>query len=224
MITNRPEFSLIHLSDGELLSSLGNVLAPHRRATAQLIAHLAEMDARKLYLSEATSSLFVYCVQRLGFGEDEACRRIDAARLAQRFPIIYGMLESGEVSLSVLGRLKPFIDVDNAEELLALVRGKSVREAERLLAGRFPKPDVPDRIRKLPDTRSSNPRVSEPKQTETCSELVFENDAEASVRTGDALASPQIAGNEQDSTQVELGGWRIAVRWQLGSSSELRVE
>jgi len=40
-----------------------------RHATAQLIAFLAEMDARRLYLAEGCSSLFTYCTQVLHLSE-----------------------------------------------------------------------------------------------------------------------------------------------------------
>ncbi len=143
--------SLGKLTDGALLSELHRVIRAHRGLTAELVAHLAEMEARKLHLREACSSLFAYCTERLGFSEDEACRRIEAARLARRFPCIYDRLERGRVSLSVLGRLKSVLTEENAQELLDAVSGKSVREAERVLAARFPKPDVADSIRKLPD-------------------------------------------------------------------------
>ncbi len=143
--------SLGKLTDGALLSELHRVTRAHRGLTAELVAHLAEMEARKLHLREACSSLFAYCTERLGFSEDEACRRIEAARLARRFPCIYDRLETGRVSLSVLGRLKSVLTEENAQELLDAVSGKSVRDAERVLAARFPKPDVADSIRKLPD-------------------------------------------------------------------------
>ncbi len=143
--------SLGKLTDGALLAELHRVTRAHRGLTAELVAHLAEMEARKLHLREACSSLFAYCTERLGFSEDEACRRIEAARLARRFPCIYDRLEKGRVSLSVLGRLKSVLTEENAQELLDAVSGKSVRETERVLAARFPKPDVADSIRKLPD-------------------------------------------------------------------------
>ncbi len=142
--------SLGKLTDGALLSELHRVTRAHRGLTAELVAHLAEMEARKLHLREACSSLFAYCTERLGFSEDEACRRIEAARLARRFPCIYDRLDNGRVSLSVLGRLKSVLTEENAQELLGAVSGKSVRETERVLAARFPKPDVADSIRKLP--------------------------------------------------------------------------
>jgi hypothetical protein len=73
-----------------------------RKATAQLVAHLSELDARKLYLGAGFPSLFTYCCEILRLSEAEAYNRIEAARAAQR------------------------------------------------LAGRFPRPDIPSSLRKLP--------------------------------------------------------------------------
>lgn len=241
MITNRPGFSLDHLSNDELLASLGKVLGSQRRLTAELIAHLAEMDSRKLYLSQATSSLFVYCVQRLGFGEDEACRRIDAARLARRFPVIYGMLEAGEVSLSVLGRLKSLIDANNANELLALVRGKSVRDAERLLAARFPKPDVPDRIRKLPDVQPAKPKIPDANQrsqklesplfaqderdTKQSGRLLDCDGSGAASLTGPATANPSLEPTRAKKREkvTPLATDRFEIRFTLSRAQEEKL-
>lgn len=141
---------LAKLSDAALLGEVARVSRAHRALTAELVAHLSEMDARKLYLSEATPSMFVYCVTRLRFSEDEACRRIDAARAARKWPVIFQRIEEGRLSLTVLGKLKPMLTDENVEELVNAVAGKSVREAERILAARFPKPDTRDSIRKLP--------------------------------------------------------------------------
>jgi hypothetical protein len=65
-------------------------------------------------------------------------------------------IATGELSLSVVGKLKPFLTNENVLDLAEAVSGKSVREAERILATRFPKPDVADSIRKLPDARYGN--------------------------------------------------------------------
>ena len=43
-----------------------------RRTTAALLAHIAEVDARKLYLPAAHPSMFSYCVEELGLSEDAA--------------------------------------------------------------------------------------------------------------------------------------------------------
>jgi hypothetical protein len=84
---------LLHLSDAELVSELRALVGSHRRVTAELVAHLGEVDARRLHVDKGFPSLFAYCVQELSFSEDEACRRIDAARLARRFPAVLSFLE-----------------------------------------------------------------------------------------------------------------------------------
>jgi hypothetical protein len=56
---------LADLSDADLLSTVQRLAVGERHATAQLIASIAELDARRLYLAEGCSSLFTYCTQVL---------------------------------------------------------------------------------------------------------------------------------------------------------------
>jgi hypothetical protein len=72
--------SLNVISDDELLLRLAALLQESRHAEADLVAHMAEVDARRLYVREATPSMFVYCTERLHLSEAEACLRIAAAR------------------------------------------------------------------------------------------------------------------------------------------------
>jgi hypothetical protein len=146
--------TLATLSDDALLHALHVIVGTHRRVTAELVLHLGEVDARRLHVEKGFSSLFAYCVERLQFSEDEACRRIEAARLARRFPAICLLLGAGAVSLTVIGLLKPYLAGDNHRELLAGVSGSSVRQAREWLAARFPRPDVPSAIRRRPTRRS----------------------------------------------------------------------
>ena len=53
------------LSDGDLLAATECVAGDERRTTAELLALLAELDTRRLYLGEGYPSLFTYCTQRL---------------------------------------------------------------------------------------------------------------------------------------------------------------
>jgi 5-methylcytosine-specific restriction endonuclease McrA len=92
-------------------------------------------------------------VAALRFSEDEACRRIEAARLARKFPAIYPLLQTGAVSLPVLGLLKLHLTDDNHREFLGGVSGSTVRQAKEWLAARFPQPDVPSSIRKQAERR-----------------------------------------------------------------------
>ena len=97
--------------------------------------------------------MFDFCTRGLGLSENEAFRRIAAARLGRRFPIVHSLLASGAVHLSTLELLREHLTDENHEELLASVSGKTKREVEALLATRFPKPDAPAKIRQLSGER-----------------------------------------------------------------------
>ena len=59
--------SIQHLSDEQLLDDLQTTATLERGATAQLIALLAEMDARQLYSAQGYSSLFFVLHSLLAF-------------------------------------------------------------------------------------------------------------------------------------------------------------
>jgi hypothetical protein len=120
---------------------------------ANIVAHLAELDARPAVLARGYASLFQYCLEHLRFSEDEACRRIETARLSRRFPAILAALATGNVTLSSLALLKPHITVENSEQLLAGIAGRSCRSAKEWLAARFPTPDLLERIRQRPASK-----------------------------------------------------------------------
>jgi hypothetical protein len=150
------------LSDEALFQSLHAVLSAHRSCAVDLIAHLAELDARRAHLGLGFSSLFAYCVEHLGFSEDEACRRIDAARLSRQFPRVLALLATGELTLTAAGLLRPYLTEQNAAELLTGVSKKPTRAAREWLAARFPRPDVAAGVRALPQQLPAMPVVQTP--------------------------------------------------------------
>ena len=124
--------------------------------TAELLAHLAEVDARGIYRERACSSLYTYCVYELRLSEDEAQRRARAARTARTFPVLFEMLAEGAIHLTGLLLLAPYLTAENHAELLARARFRTKREIEHLVAEIAPRPDVPARIEPLgPRPRSS---------------------------------------------------------------------
>jgi hypothetical protein len=141
------------LSDEEVLAGLNVAIGSSRQWLALVIAHLGEVEARRLHLLAGHASMFKYCTGPLGMSEDEACRRIAVARLARRFPTVLEALARGRVSLSVAASLESHLDEGNHAELLAAVSSKTVSEAREVLATWFPQPDVPASIRKLPERR-----------------------------------------------------------------------
>jgi hypothetical protein len=153
--------SLTHLSDEALVASLASVCADERRLLARLIQHLVEVEDRRLHLKAACSSMFDFCVRRLGMSEGGAFRRINCARLVRRFPGLLGAIERGELHLSSLVLLRDHLTEANVEELVAATRGKSKREVEELLARRAPRPDVPSTLRRLPPPQPQQGRAAD---------------------------------------------------------------
>jgi hypothetical protein len=142
------------LSDKELLAAVKRLAAHERVATADLIATLAELDARRLYLGEGCSSLFSYCTHVLHLSEHAAYGRIEAARAGRRHPVILDMLASGLVNLTTVCLLAPHLTDGNHVEVLNTARHKSKREVEHLVAS-LRQPAVPSGVRKLPARVSS---------------------------------------------------------------------
>ena len=139
-----------HLSDADLTATLTSLAESTRESTTVLIAHLAEFDARRLYLGAGFSCLHEYCTVKLLFSDAEAHFRIEAARGAKKFPLILEMLAAGSLSLSTVKLLAPHLTRDNHVKLLGAASGRSKRDVEELLAQRYPRPDVPTSIRKVP--------------------------------------------------------------------------
>ncbi len=138
------------LSDDQLLEQVRRLAAAERHATAQLIAHLAEVDDRRLYLGQGYSSMFTYCTQALHLSEHAAYHRIEAARLARRCPDVLTFVQDGRVTLTAACLLAPVLTADNAAVLLTRATHKTKREVELILAELSPKPDVVATLRKLP--------------------------------------------------------------------------
>jgi hypothetical protein len=138
---------LSHLSDAALLRELGALVAQDRLTTAAVLAHIAEVDARKLYAPEGYSSMHEFCVRELRLSDDAAFARIRAARTARRFPAIFDAVADGRLHVTGICFLAPYLTPENAEELLRAAEGRRKSEIEEMLAQRFTVPEVPPIVR-----------------------------------------------------------------------------
>ncbi len=93
--------------DDELLRRLSELLQKSRRVESELVAHIGEVDERKLYLREAFPSMFEYCIKVLGLSEAEAFLRINVARASRKHPMLLEMLGAGRLHLSGIVKLAP---------------------------------------------------------------------------------------------------------------------
>ena len=131
-----------NLSHTELSGALLRLARCEREATAALIVHLAEFDARRLYEPAGYPSLFKYCMAVLHLSEDAVYNRIEAARAVRRYPVLAEMLAAGALSPTTARLVADHLTVDNQEQLLAAASFKSKQAVEELLAHVFPQPDV----------------------------------------------------------------------------------
>ncbi len=133
------QYSLSHVPDSVLLTDLSKLVDQDRATSARLLAHVAEVDARKLYLPAAYPSMFEYCVRELHMSEGTAFKRIRAARAARRFPAIFEAVADGRLHLSAIVLLTPHLTPEY----------RTKAEIEQMLANRFPSPDLPAKVRAL---------------------------------------------------------------------------
>ena len=154
-------YSLSHLSDQALGRDLATLVARERATTADVVAHIAEFDARKLYLPAAYPSMFAYCVGELRLSEDATSKRIQAVRAVRRCPAVLAALAEGRVHLSGICLLAPHLTPENAAELLAAATHKTKAQIEQVVAERFPRPDLPSRVQAMSSPASVALRVEE---------------------------------------------------------------
>lgn len=131
------------VSDEELVSQIASLCLEGRRLVARLIVHLIEVEDRALDKRSACSSMWAFCTERLNMSEGETSRRLYAAKLVRRFPSVLGRLERGEVHLSALRQLGPYLDEENVDAILDEAKGKTRTQLEAMIARQFPRPDAP---------------------------------------------------------------------------------
>jgi hypothetical protein len=153
------------LSDAELLSRVVRLAGEERGATVELVAHSAELDARRLFLGDGFGSLFGYCTGALRLAEYAAYNRIEAARASRRFPAVLDLLADGSLNLSTVRLLAPHLRPENFETIVAMAKGRSKREVEVLVARLAPRPDVVASVRKLPAPAPAAEPPAEPPAT-----------------------------------------------------------
>jgi len=147
----RPICSVKELSDDELLFRLAALVSESHRLEADLVAHIGEVDERKLYARFAYPSMFAYCTEKLHLSEAAAYRRITVARAARQCPEILSALRDGRLHLSGLATLAPLLTPANCNDLLARATHRTKRQIEELVATLAPRPDSPASIRRLPE-------------------------------------------------------------------------
>ncbi|UOF02729.1 HNH endonuclease [Bdellovibrio reynosensis] len=136
---------LSRLSNLELETRLKDLVQKERKLLHVILEHIREIDARKLYLEKAYSSIYEYLTKELGYSGSAAMRRLEAARLMRDVPEIAERIQEGSLNLSQIGELsravkeKEKMSGDKVsplqkQELIAMVSGRTTQEAQHELA------------------------------------------------------------------------------------------
>jgi 5-methylcytosine-specific restriction endonuclease McrA len=133
------DYTLTHLADDVLLRGLAALVVQDRTTTANLLAHMAEVDARRLYAPAGYTSMHAYCVEKLGLSDDATWKRLQVAKKARQFPVLYLALKEGRVHLTGLNLLAPYLTAENVDELVSAADGLRKSAIELLVARRFPR-------------------------------------------------------------------------------------
>jgi hypothetical protein len=147
--------SLKSVRDEDLPRQLFQLVKQSRGVEAEVVAHIGEVELRRLYAQAACSSMFEYCRRVLFLRENEAYLRITVARAARENPVLLEMLRDGRLHLSGIARLAPHLTQQNSEAVLKRACGMSHRGIRELVSELEPRPDVAPSIRKLPERPAS---------------------------------------------------------------------
>src|SRR3989442_9652360 len=126
-------YDLSRVSDAALVRKLTVLLAEERISMAAVLALLAEVDARRLYLPAGFPSMYAYCIGELHLCEQAAMKHIRAARTARRFPVIFSAVADGRLHLSAVVLLTPHLTSANAAELVAAAAYQTQAEGQQPL-------------------------------------------------------------------------------------------
>ena len=208
-------WELGEVSNDQLRQGLAKLLAHGYRTEARIVAHLAELDERRLHVKDASESLFSYCTDRLGLSNSEAFHRITVARVARQFPAIFELLERRALHLTAVCLLRDYLTMENHRELLAEASHKTKWQVQELIARRFPRPDVPSTVRKLPTLSLSMQGAPAPVVSP------------APTATTEAMTIPQVPvspiSEKRNQLQVSIEPTSEArYRIQLNASSSLK--
>jgi hypothetical protein len=192
-----------HLGDGALARELATRASSDRVQLAELLACLAEFDARRLYRPAGYPSMFAYCVGALGMTDDVVGKRIYVARKARRFPAILPALAEGRLSLTAIVMMGNLLTEATAPELLRAAENRTKSEVAELLARRFPQPDVPTRIEPLSGPVAlENPVPLPPIAQHVPEHVEFPRKFADAVPTPAEPVAPDPAGSTQASAMA----------------------
>jgi len=141
------------LDSAALSRRLSQLAGDEREVQVEFLLHLAEYDLRRAYLEAGFGSIWDYITRFLHYREGAAQRRIKAARVLRRLPLLADALRDGRLCMTTVALLDPLLTEENAADLVARAAFKTKAEVEHLVVSLQPRDAPKDGVRKLSDRR-----------------------------------------------------------------------
>jgi len=119
--------------------------ARYRKAEAELLEVLDEIDQKRVYLHHQVSSVFAYCTEVLKLSESVSYNLITVMRKSRIVPELKAKSMSGAITLSNARRVAAVITPENKQDWLARAETLSSRQLEKEIARVLPAVAVPER-------------------------------------------------------------------------------
>ena len=142
--------NLSQYSNEDILQRLEKLVRTERKITHLVLSHINEVRRRRLFAELGYSSLHEYLVKHLGYADDSAYRRDQAARVLLQAPQVAEKLENGSLNLTQLTQVQrclrqelktgELISPAKTAGVLQLLENKNNYESQRILAVEFNQP------------------------------------------------------------------------------------
>lgn len=124
-----------------------------KRAEANLIKILQEVEELRLFLDFGLTSLYQYAIQKLELSEDVAINFISVARKAKQAPLLQLAIEEGSVSVSKARKVTSVLTPENQEEWIHKIQTLTSKNLEREVAKINPREATPERTKYVSEDR-----------------------------------------------------------------------
>ena len=119
--------------------ALLRAIAKQNENTAWLLAYMAEVEHRGLHEEFGYATMLDYCVEHLKmYDEEEAAQRLEVARTARVFPVLFEAIADGRLHLEAVQLIAPHLTQANVDELVAAMTHRRESEIKAMLAEWFP--------------------------------------------------------------------------------------
>jgi hypothetical protein len=153
---------LKHLSNPELIASTKAALQIMREAEVSVLRHFQEIEERKLWVE--AGSIYKYIALTFGLTNDQIYPRLQAMRLMRTSPEIEQKLEDGQLIVTNLVKAQQVFAAESKSRVVPLkekldvltsLESSSTKEAEKLLAIKYPESKKPiEKIKPVAENRN----------------------------------------------------------------------